>query len=355
MHASDGTVVTSAGDLPELDEAGVVAAAMDAHATRRAVPLADGLWAAPVRAGSAHLGTLLIRPSAEHADHAEQFARLIAQVVAVPLLLDNSRAATALGHVRDELLDELLATPQRPPQQLAQRARRIGIDLSHPHVVVIARPEGDSQGKAATWASLYAHRLSGLKRVDNGRAVLLLPGSDPGAAARAVSEELTPLLGGPVTVSAAGPAADPVSVFHAYQEALRCLDAMTSLGAVGRAASARELGFIGVLLSDNHDVAGFIDSTIGPVLDYDQQRFTELARTLTAYFETGNSPTYAAQKLHVHTNTVARRLERISELLGPEWQKPERSFEIQLAMRLSQVQQLLLDRPGGEDTAGQEA
>ncbi|WP_345698339.1 helix-turn-helix domain-containing protein [Kitasatospora terrestris] len=346
IYASDGTVLSSAGELPDLDEPTVVAAAMDAHTVRLPVPLPDNLWAAAVRAGSTHLGTLMLRPSAAHAAHADRVAQLIAQAVAVPLLLDSSRAATALGHVRDELLDELLATPQRPPQQLAMRAQRIGIDLSRPHVLVIARPEGDSQGKAATWASLYAHRMSGLKRVDNGRAVLLLPGTDPGAAARAVSEELTPLLGTPVTVSSAGPASDPVSVFHAHQEALRCLDAMTSLGSTGRAASARELGFIGVLLSDNHDVDGFIDSTIGPVLDYDQQRFTELARTLGAYFETGNSPTYAAQKLHVHTNTVARRLERISELLGPEWQKPERAFEIQLALRLSRVRRQLLDRTG---------
>lgn len=191
--------------------------------------------------------------------------------------------------------------------------------------------------------------MSGLKRVHNGRAVLLLPGSDPGRAARAVAEELTPLLGLPVTVGAAGPVSDPTSVFHGYQEALRCLDAMTSLGAVGRAASARELGFVGVLLADNHDVEGFIESAVGPVLDYDRQRLTELTRTLQAWFDTGNSPTHAAQRLHVHPNTVARRLERIGELLGPDWLKPERSFEIQLALRLSRVRRTLLDRVARTD------
>ncbi|WP_371498448.1 helix-turn-helix domain-containing protein [Kitasatospora sp. NBC_00374] len=352
VYAADGTVLTSASDMPERDENSVVLAAMDAHASRGPVRLADGTWAAPVSAGTVGLGTLFLRTDSPLADRGEELTRVVAQAVAIPLLLENSRTAIAVGHVRDELLDELLANPQRPPQQLMLRARRLGIDLGKPHVVVVARPEGEAQGKVATWASLYAHRMSGLKRVQDGLAVLLLPGTDPSAAARAVTEELTPLLGHPVTVSAAGPALDPTSVFHGHQEALRCLDAMTALGATGRSASARELGFFGVLLADNHDVDGFVDSTIGPVLDYDQQRFTELARTLNAYFETGNSPTYAAQRLHVHTNTVARRLERISELLGPDWQKPERAFEIQLALRLSRIRQVLLDRrEAPDDTA----
>ncbi|MEV0189070.1 helix-turn-helix domain-containing protein [Kitasatospora purpeofusca] len=344
VYASDGTVLAATGELPELDGPTVVATAVDTHAAGRPVRLAGPLWAAPVRAGSSDLGTLLARPTGRRADLAAEFCQSIAQAVAVALLLEGQRSAAPVRLVGDELLDELLSSPQRPPRQLDVRARRLGIDLSAAHVLVVARPEGEAQGRTATWAGLYAHRMSGLKRVHNGRAVLLLPGSDPGRAARAVAEELTPLLGLPVTVGAAGPVSDPTSVFHGYQEALRCLDAMTSLGAVGRAASASELGFVGVLLADNHDVEGFIESAVGPVLDYDRQRLTELTRTLQAWFDTGNSPTHAAQRLHVHPNTVARRLERIGELLGPDWLKPERSFEIQLALRLSRVRRTLLDR-----------
>ncbi|MFF2661023.1 helix-turn-helix domain-containing protein [Kitasatospora sp. NPDC058032] len=344
VYASDGTVLASAGELPELDEPTVLATAVDTHAAGRPLRLAGPLWAAPVRAGSTDLGTLLARPSDRRAERAAEFCQSVAQALAVALLLEGERSAAPARPVRDELLDELLSNPQRPPQQLAARAHRLGIDLSAEHVLVVARPEGEAQGRTATWAGLYAHRMGGLKRVHNGRAVLLLPGADPGRAARAVAEELTPLLGLPVTVGAAGPVCDPTSVLHGYREALRCLDAMTSLGAVGRAASARELGFVGVLLADNHDIDGFIESAVGPVLDYDRQRLTELTRTLQAWFETGNSPTHAAQRLHVHPNTVARRLERIGELLGPDWLKPERSFEIQLALKLCRVRRVLLDR-----------
>lgn len=380
--AANGTVLTSAGlvreaakDEEDAGGAGVagdaedggeaapaetllVPAAMDAHAAREPVALADGLWAVPISAGTgSNLGTLLLRPDRPDAVQDERLLRLVAQVMAVQLLVESSRTAIAEGQVRDDFLADLLASPQRPPHQLEQHARRLGINLSKPHVVVVARPEGDARGKMAIWASSYAHRLSGLKSMHNGCAVLLLPGTDPGGAGRAVSAELSPLLGHPVTVSSAGPVAGPASVHHGFQEALRCLDAMTSLGVIGRSASVRELGFLGVLLSDNHDVEGFVDSAIGPVIDYDQQRFTDLTRTLETYFEAGGSPTNAAKKLHVHPNTVARRLERISELLGPQWQQPERALEVQLALRVFRVRHSLRmrDRAGpgaGEDTPG---
>jgi DNA-binding PucR family transcriptional regulator len=149
---------------------------------------------------------------------------------------------------------------------------------------------------------------------------------------------------------------------------VRCLDALTSLNGSGSTSSVQELGFLGVLLSDNHDVEGFVDSVIGPVLSYDAQRFTDLTRTLEAYFASGSSPTYAAESLHVHPNTVSRRLERITELLGADWQKPGRALEVQLALRLQRTRQTLSEQrasgrqrrdgppghrePGGENSGG---
>ncbi|WP_436769444.1 GAF domain-containing protein, partial [Streptomyces sp. URMC 123] len=337
VRSANGTVLTTVGSVPEDEGRAAIMAGMDAHAAREPVPLDNGLWAAPVLADHESLGTLTLAPGRPFTERDERLLGLVAQATAVLLMLHSSRTAAAEGHVRDELLDDLLADRPRPPRQLERRATRLGLDLSTPHVVVVARPEGEAPGKASIWASSYAHRLGGLKTVQGGSAVMLLPGGDAGEVARAVADELTPLLGHPVTVAAAGPVTDTSGVAGSHQEALRCLDAMTALGATGRAASARELGFLGVLLSDNHDVEGFIDSAIGPVLDYDRQRFTELTRTLEVYFDTGGSPTYAAKELHVHPNTVARRLERIGELLGAEWQKPDRALEVQLALRLSRV------------------
>ena len=73
---------------------------------------------------------------------------------------------------------------------------------------------------------------------------------------------------------------------------------------------------------------------LGEVIDYDTQRGTDLIGTLQAYFAAGQSPTRAATSLHVHPNTVQQRLDRVTALLGDGWQSPDRSLDIQVALRL---------------------
>ncbi|WP_327433006.1 helix-turn-helix domain-containing protein [Streptomyces sp. NBC_01236] len=342
---SDGVVLATAGEVPEVEWEHAAAGALDAHGACHPVPLdEDDMWAAPICTGTVDLGTVLVHPNRPLTDNGVQLLGFATQAMAVLLLLENSRAAIAEGQVRDDLLDELLTHPDLSPKKIRTRARRLGVELDGPHVVVVARPEEETPARASVWAASYAYRKSGLKSMRHGTAVFLLPGTDPGAAARALSGELAPLLGHPVTVAASGPVADPAGVRHGYQEAVRCLEAMTALGAVGRAGSAGELGFLGLLLSESHDAEGYIESVLGPLLAYDEQRLSELTQTLEAFFEAGASPTYAARRLHVHPNTVARRLERISELVGHDWQQPGRALEVQLALRLFRIRSHLVGR-----------
>jgi hypothetical protein len=362
LHAPDTTVLAEAGELPAgQDSLSTVLAGMRAHQAGGPVADEDGVWSVPVRAGEDMLGTLLLHaPEAAPADPlagggpagradggADAVPRAVAQGFAVLLQLDRSRSAAADGRLRDELLDALLSARggALQPGELRERALRLGVDLALPHVLAVARPGRDAHSRAAVWAAAYARRLRGLTTPRDGRIVLLLPGSAAGETAREVSRHMTRLLGGPVTVAGSGPLRGAGEVPEGYREALRCLEALTALGAEGRAGAADELGFLGVLLSGRRDAVGFVEATIGTVLDYDRQRCTELERTLRAYFAAGGSPTHAAQRLFVHANTVARRLERIGELLGADWQRPERALEIQLALRLSEVRGGLLADP----------
>jgi DNA-binding PucR family transcriptional regulator len=61
-------------------------------------------------------------------------------------------------------------------------------------------------------------------------------------------------------------------------------------------------------------------------------------QTLESYFDAGGSAARAAEALHVHVNTVTQRIARIGQLLGAGWQRPERSLELQLALRLHRLQ-----------------
>ncbi|GAA2256165.1 GAF domain-containing protein [Streptomyces amakusaensis] len=352
VHDAAGCLIVGVGAPQDVDAAVTAKASLDALAMRAPIALGPTLWAAPVIAGAEDLGALITRTQRPLSDEEAKFLHFAGQAVALVLLLQRSTAVAA-GPVRDELFDNLLADSNRSVRHLAEQARRVGIDPKRPHALLVIRVEGSEQGRAVVWASSYAHRRSGLKTVRNGCILLLLPGENPSAIAQSVHHELSPLLAQPVSVGAAGPTRDLAAIREVYREAQRCLDALIAIDGQGSAAATEDLGFLGVLLSDDHDVDRYINSTLGAVLDYDNERDTELVRTLDAYFSSHASPTRAAGVLHVHANTVSRRLERLTELLGPKWQEPSDALEIQLALRLLRTRQVLRHRhgPGRRDQA----
>jgi DNA-binding PucR family transcriptional regulator len=121
------------------------------------------------------------------------------------------------------------------------------------------------------------------------------------------------------------------------REAEQCLTALTALGRGGAGASTAELGYVGLLLGERHDVGGFVHSVLGPVIEYDNRRGTALVHTLEAYFGASGSLARAAEVLHVHVNTVTQRLDRITHLLGEDWHDPNRALDLQLALRLHRL------------------
>jgi sugar diacid utilization regulator len=250
-------------------------------------------------------------------------------------MLRRSVAETE-DRVRGELLGDLLSTTG-DPGNLAARARRLGVNLNRPHAVFVAHCEAAPRQRLLSAAARSARTRTGLAGLHHGHVVLLYPSENPSSCARTLAAELGRTVGSPVTVGAAGPATGPADISVAHAEADCCLSALRALGHLGQGAALPDLGFLGVLLGDQTDLVGYVHHTLGPVLEYDAQRGTELVRTLQAYFASGMSQAKAKEILHVHVNTVVQRLERIGRLLGSDWQTPERALELQLALRIHQM------------------
>jgi DNA-binding PucR family transcriptional regulator len=112
-----------------------------------------------------------------------------------------------------------------------------------------------------------------------------------------------------------------------------------TLGRTGDVSDPAGLGLTRLLLGENGpgQLGEYVDVTLGPVLAYDAQRGTRLVETLEAWFATGGSVKEAAERLHVHPNTVVQRLDRIGELLGAGWRDPGRGLDLQLALRVHRL------------------
>jgi GAF domain-containing protein len=319
------------GALPP-DPAGALALA---RSTGRTV--GDGAWwTAAVTVGSDLLGGLVLQRPDGLSDADQRILERAALVTAL-LLLIRRTASEAEGRVRGELLDELLGTPLRDVDGLRERARRLGADLDRPLSVVVVRVEEQCRGRALAAAGHLAATRAGLAGMRDGRVLLCLPDLAAGPAAALVRRELAAAVGRPVTAGGAGPVQGPAAVAAAAAEAGRCASTLQALGRGGGSAGAEELGFVGLLLSEGRDVPGFVTATLGPVLDYDARRGTDLVTTLRAWFDTGASPARAAEALGVHVNTVTQRLDRVGRLLGRDWSSPDRGLQVQLALQLHRL------------------
>ncbi len=329
MFDADGTELTGSGSTPPEPPAEAVATSRTAG---RAVSTSDG-WVCAVQAGPELLGSIVLVGRADLVDADRRLFERAAVVTALLLMLRRS-VAKAEDEVRGELLTDLLTSPDRNPGALLARAERLGLDLVEPHAVLIAHADRVPRTRLA----VAAGRCTALAGMHAEEVVLLVPAGDPGATASRIAAELRSIVDTPVTVGAAGPARGPQEIAAAHAEAARCLRALLALGRIGEGAAMDGLGFLGVLLGEQTDLGGFVRRTIGPVLDYDARRSTELVDTLHAYFAAGANLTRAKDALHVHVNTVVQRLDRVGSLLGCDWQAPDRALEIQLALRLHNLQ-----------------
>jgi len=331
LDTEDRILATTAGSS-EPQSIDVPALTGAANTASRAVQR-DHWWAVCVKAGPESLGTLLLHSEHKLNEYDQRTFERAALVTALLLLLRRSVAETE-SRVKGELLDDLLDEPLRDIDNLRERARRVGADLDVRHTVVVARSASGDRSRLVAAASFLAGKLSGLSTERQGTVVLLVPLDDPSEAAHKVCAELAGALSAPVTAGASAAIERPEQVPAALREARRCLQTLEALGRDGEGASAAELGFLGVLLGDRREVTPFVRHTIGPVLDYDAEHGTDLVGTLAAYFGNDRNLARTREALQIHVNTVTQRLERITKLLDDGWQQPDRSLEVQIALRL---------------------
>ncbi len=337
-------LVVQVGDPDRPDEEALEQAIAASVSTGRVTTCpGDGTaWAVAGITVDQHQFGALVLQRAEPLDDADQRIIERAALVTALLMLSLRSGIEAENRVRGELVDDLLRSDGgHDPDALVERARRLGTDLTQPQCVFVVALDGADRRRGASAVDHIASRRGGLGGAFEGRLALVLPAGTPevgpDTVARELAEELGSTLSQPVTVGGAGPVGSVDQLAAAHDEAVRCVTALRSLGRSGQGASLAELGFVGLVLGDQPDVPGFVTGALGPLLDYDERRGTDLLGTLQAYFDAGGNLARTREALHVHVNTVAQRLDRVSKLIGEDWQDPDRQLELQVALRLHRI------------------
>ncbi|NYF96765.1 helix-turn-helix domain-containing protein [Janibacter cremeus] len=293
----------------------------------------DGIHAIGVIAAREQLGTLVVSAPRTLEDADQRTVERAAVVTALVLLFER-QADEARQSARHRIVTDLLAARGGHEDRTAY-LRDAGLDPRSPVCLLVVRGAGPTQlrSRALTVSTVLGERS--LVGTHDDEIVALAPGEDADALARSLAGRMAK--GASVTVGCSGPIRDVDDLPAAHDEAARTARALIALGRSGTGAAATELGFAGLIVGSNPDVQEYVTTVLGPVLRYDLDHGSDLVGTLAAYFAAGSSPRHAATSLHVHVNTVAQRLGRISALLGEHWQRPEQALEIQLALRLRRL------------------
>ncbi|SMD25329.1 helix-turn-helix domain-containing protein [Kibdelosporangium aridum] len=292
---------------------------------------------APIQAGDSYLGALAWsrKATAHHGASDDMDLRTLERATHILglLILKERAVAEASERLSGELLTELMVgSPGISPAQRA-RTRARNIDADRLDLVLVA----DSPTLSSTALARHLHDIardcSGLAGEHLGRATMIVHSVDDDQTVEEVHSRLRRALGGPVAV--VGERAVNHDWSRAFSLASRCGAVMRAIGHTDVGATTGRYALYAMIFDTERvrELDRFIADSIGPLIDYDQRRGTDLVETLGAYYVHRANVAATARALHVHVNTLLKRLDRASEVLGFDW-RHENDLELQLGLRL---------------------
>ncbi|CAN7677085.1 helix-turn-helix domain-containing protein [Mycolicibacterium frederiksbergense] len=270
-----------------------------------------------------------------------------AAVVTALELLRARTAAEVEQRLRGSLLADLLTADVADAQatgSLLERARRLGWDLSGSQTLITIRwPEAERAERILAITDRFAADFTPrpLAALYRGDLVLVCSWESHSKAVDLAGK----LVG---TLSASGAAEVAVAAVSATGTVTDLPDAYRTLcGAMNLASDNRSTTVIDMAdvtidhlllqLDDPQRLQAFARAVLGPVLDYDRSRQTELIHTARVHLEHSLDRRATANALHLHPNTVAQRIRRLEELTGLQLSRPRDLLRLTSALTVAQV------------------
>ncbi|RSM81968.1 diguanylate phosphodiesterase [Kibdelosporangium aridum] len=327
-----------------LSEFDLADAVRNAHRSGRCTTSVDAVGVthslAPIQAGDSYLGALAWSRKAitQHGVSDDMDLRTLERATHVMglLILKERAVAEASERLSGELLTELMVgSPGISPAQRA-RTRARNIDADRLDLVLVA----DSPTLSSTALARHLHDIardcSGLAGEHLGRATMIVHSVDDDQTVEEVHRRLRRAVGGPVAV--VGERAVNHDWSRAFSLASRCGAVMRAIGHTDVGATTGRYALYAMIFDTERvrELDRFITGSIGPLVDYDARRGTDLVETLSAYYVHHTNVAGTARALHVHVNTLLKRLDRASDVLGFDW-RHENDLELRLGLRLYQL------------------
>ncbi|MCF8543323.1 MAG: helix-turn-helix domain-containing protein [Candidatus Nanopelagicales bacterium] len=237
--------------------------------------------------------------------------------------------------VRRDLVEDLLAGTGG--EAAVQRGEAFQHDLKLPHRVVVFEGRGRTRDEDQFFTAVRrAARDFGLGSLLVARAgtVVLLTDRDvdwEGVQATVIRE----LAGGTCRIGVGGLTNGPDDFPTSHREAVLSLNLLCGRAGAHNVVAFEDLGVYRLLASteDSREIEKFIAQWLGPLLEYDERRHSELVLTLYRYLECGGHYNETAEALLIHRSTLKYRLQRIRDVSQLPIGDADVNFNLQLACR----------------------
>lgn len=275
---------------------------------------------------------LMLSDRAMSATEIRTFER--AALVAGVVLLSQERSERVVSGESAAAIRALVSWQQESLAALQLRTQPLGLDLGLPLRMVVLGVED-------------RHIEYALRRMRPGvaRGTLLeecegfIVAICPETAYEALRAALQATLLADARLDAVGVGSATLSQVDGLPDCFRALkrgiDILRALGRSHELVPEATLSMYSLLFEHRRaaDVAGFIEATVGDLVQHDQRRGTDLAGTLLAYLEHAQNAKATADSLQIHVNTLRQRLESIDNLLS-DWRQGGRFLELHVALRM---------------------
>ncbi len=130
-----------------------------------------------------------------------------------------------------------------------------------------------------------------------------------------------------------------IEQFHkSFQDSLKAM----RISRVEETKGIRHFEGLGVfkLLSQemmDEELERFYETTLMPLVEYDQKKSTELVKTLEAYFENNGNFKKISDDIFAHYNTVLYRMQRIREVTGMDLERFDDRLSLEIAVKIKKL------------------
>jgi purine catabolism regulator len=290
-------------------------------------------------------GRLHVLPYGPSLDEIDRLALDRAAVAVALTVLSQKDAAHAADRAGGDFVTDIIRGTLLSEEDLYRRAQALGCDLRDRRLTAMDVDADDFQGFVRTrqleeaeiqtvkrtMLSVTRHALNeagcvGISAIDSDE-VLTIVGVPSGGPVEErlddIGRRIRQMLpeqahGLSATIGVSREVGSIMSLPHAFQQAREAVLSGKSARGGSGVYHFQQLGLDTLILRlrGSNELALFVESELGPLLDHDATRHPPLVPTLRAYLESGGNKSATSKAIHLDRRSVYHRLDRIAEVLG---------------------------------------